>query len=78
MTKTEWHGWKRDNLLVAVGHLPGRKSACLYVEEENVYGGAVIEVLAYFADETRARHALEAIDRLIAPRSVLVTNETCG
>lgn len=60
---TEWHGWSRvPSASLHIGRLPGRKSLCLYVMR-----GAVVEVLAYFANEERARLALATIDEILVP-----------
>ena len=60
---TEWHGWSRvSSTSLHIGRLPGRKSLCLYVVQ-----GAVLGVLAYFANEKRARLALDTIDEIVSP-----------
>lgn len=63
----EYHGWSLTNLTdprlqysLHIGMLPGRKSVCLYFQRD-----AVIYTLAYFANEKRARMAMNVLDRLI-------------
>jgi hypothetical protein len=61
VTEFYGHGWRVGAKSIHVGELPGRKQACLYVQE-----GSVIRTLAFFATEEKAREALEMLDRLVA------------
>jgi hypothetical protein len=57
---SDWHGWSiSEDKAIHVGHLPGRKSVCLYTME-----GSVLKVRAYFRSEQDAREFLEALDSL--------------
>ncbi len=60
-----WHGWSKQGeaLSLHIGHLPGRKSLCLYAD----YGGE-IDALAYFPSEQHAIKALQMLDWLTAGR----------
>ena len=59
MSGPDWHGWCLDPAAgsLHVGHLPERKSVCLYLVR-----GSVLDVLAYFRDEDSARTALAWLD----------------
>jgi hypothetical protein len=55
----EFHGWRVGGKSLYVGHLPGRKQACLYVLD-----GSTIRTLAFFADDEKASEALDMLDQI--------------
>ena len=59
MSEDDWHGWRVNGMSLHVGHLPGRKSVCLYRLDSTR-----IEVLAYFRSEDHARRCLEVLDAM--------------
>lgn len=59
MGKPKKHLWDDENRALYVGHLPGRKSVCLYY----TLPGLVIP-LAWFRGEEEAREAMSMIDHL--------------
>jgi len=66
MSEADWHGWwVRGRGAIHVGHLPGRKSACLYVVHAHDKGGSSIETLSFFPSEEKAREALGWLDALV-------------
>ena len=63
---SNWHGWSKQRYglpsnprSLHVGHLPGRKSVCLYS-----VNGSVLTVLAYFRNEDTAVRTMRLIDEL--------------
>ena len=61
----DWHGWSVIGRgAIHVGHLPGRKSACLYVVRSHEHGGSALDVLAFFSSEEKASEALTWLDSL--------------
>lgn len=54
---TEWHGWRKGDVSLHVGYLPGRKSPCLYLSTRGL-----ISVQAYFRSEEDARRCLRWLD----------------
>ena len=57
--ESKWYGFEADGQTLCVGPLPGVKRVAMYIVKENV-----IEVLAYFKSEARAKAALDAITKL--------------
>lgn len=64
-TEADWHGWRIGSDALHVGHLPGRKSACLYTVTHVEPHGAVMDILAYFCSEDHAQQCLDLLDRLV-------------
>jgi hypothetical protein len=67
----EWHGWHVPlfDASLHVGHLPGRKSLCLYVEVTHE-GDNYIDPLAYFRNEHYAQAGLMFLDELVRGRTL--------
>jgi hypothetical protein len=62
----DFHGWRIGGKALHVGELPGRKQRCLYVLD-----GSTIRTLAFFADEAKAREAMDMLDRIANATGVL-------
>jgi hypothetical protein len=80
MSERDWHGWQKGRVALHIGHLPGRRSVCLYVDTGNV-----IEPVAYFRGPRgyeQAYLALAVLDYLmgmndtpVAPITTLTLTE---
>jgi hypothetical protein len=60
--KPGWHGYSIGNRTLSIGKLPGRTQFALYMTEGS---GAHVTPLAYFRSESKARTALEMLDKLV-------------
>lgn len=62
VSKLLYHGWgiTNKNLTLHIGNLPGRKSVCLYYEDNGT-----INTLAFFKNPESAQKAQELLDTFI-------------